>query len=202
MGVFLVFLVFGLPLLFIFWASSSQITDGSWFFGFFLMIGIVILACLIFGVLFKDDKNERSVSKITENKNDDFGEKIKNTYGRYFLAEGGEKGLLFEASKYNEFSGYVTLYYISSGQIRTIDFIDIENCVLYKATKIIKKCSVDYVSMVEPKSFSLKYALEIQADNELIIIQSDDLQTLIQIYETTEYIITKGRSMETSPFSI
>ena len=142
------------------------------------------------------------MSKITENKNDDFGEKIKNTYGRYFLAEGGEKGLLFEASKYNEFSGYVTLYYISSGQIRTIDFKDIENCVLYKATKIIKKCSVDYVSMVEPKSFSLKYALEIQADNELIIIQSDDLQTLIQIYETTEYIITKGRSMETSPFSI
>lgn len=201
MGTFLVFLIFGFPAFFIFWVACSSIIGGRLLAGLF--VAILFLFLISFVVIFlRDDKTSSEVLvKIAEDNNKRFHKKIENNYGKYFLIDTDQKELLFETSEYDELSGYVTLHYTHGRTDVIFKLKDIHSCVLHKATKIIKKCSIYNVSSVKTNIFSMKYTLEIQYGEKYITVQSDDIGVLMPIYDVAEYIITKGESMKMSPFS-
>lgn len=200
MGVFITILVFGFPIVFLFWACCSMVVRGSFVGGFVLMSILISCIFVINLTLFKDKKKERQYNENIQKKNIEFQNTVRNSHGKYFWLNNGVNLLLFDAKGHNGLSGYVIEHCTASGYNKTIMFEQIQSCIIYKGRNVVKKISRNG-NDVKPRSVSLKYAIEIQSNDKFIFLQTEDVSVLEQIFNITEYVITKGRSMETSPFS-
>lgn len=198
MGMFITFLVFGLPILFLFWALCSMAVGGSLLGGFILM-AIIITVSTVFA-LASSGKDPEYLKEVQE-KNNRFYAQSRNFYGRKFSTNNGDIILLFKTNNYNEMTGTITRHCIKNGVGHTIYFSQIQSCVLSDKNGIVKSCSVSEPSILNQSVEFNKFRLRINICDDFFEFKSDEFYVLDQIYKTTEYIITKGKSMETSPFS-
>ena len=192
MGMIITFIVFGLPLIFIFWAGCSTTVGGSFLGGLILMILIIVI---MFVIAIKMAENDPEYLKRLEKRNEKFMEEVRTCEGTCFSFDDGKMYLFF-----NSTHGYFKKHYIINGISPPTYFRDIEKCELGNKAGVIKTCTKE-ITEVSPNSETRGFYIEIRTKDDWTRIKSDDKQTLEKIFDVTEYIITKGRSMETSPFS-